>query len=167
MTRFMQRAPAESFGDLCFDDGDGLTFDARPAPAQIQIVAQGPAQPVQIAQRRRPRSGQDVLILIDRMIVVFKDPGRQDLERLPDLHRLANALYDLSGALHLKVMGRSAFLFCTLTDRMRVARRWDHASVAVFIEAFRRLHLADDDSPLAGKILEGLRRVADRADPMR
>jgi hypothetical protein len=172
VTSFVQRAPA-GFDDLDFGNADDLDFAApEPQPAMAPTLSAVPvAEPAQPSRQehsvayRRARSRQEILTVIDRMVTVFKDPRRGDLDRLPDLYDLSNELYNLAGALQLKVMTRSAFIFCTLTDRMRLARRWDHTSVAVFIEAFRRLHVADDDSPLAGRILEGLRRVADKANP--
>ncbi len=105
------------------------------------------------------------LELIEDMVLVFKNEGSPELDKLADLHSLSYQLFTVAGAMHLRVFARAAFTFCAMLDRMRIGHRWDGPSVAVFIEAFRRLHAANDDSPLAGKIVEGLKRVAERADP--
>jgi hypothetical protein len=109
-------------------------------------------------------SMQTAMELIEDMVLVFKNRGVAAEDKIPDLHTLSNQLFTVATAMRMRTFAQAALTFCNMLDRMRLRRRWNDQLVAVFIESFRRLRTADDNSPLAAKILEGLKRVAERAD---
>jgi hypothetical protein len=109
---------------------------------------------------------QTALELIEEMVLVFKNREIANNDKIPDLHTLSNQLFTVATGMRMRTFAESALIFCNMLDRLRARRRWDDRSVAVFIESFRRLRVADDNSPLAAKILEGLKRVAERANPL-
>ena len=87
-----------------------------------------------------------------------KEPDEDAVERI---YRAANDIHALAGVFGLAELGKAAFSLCELVDRLRVAHKWDGASVEVHLFALRLLRHPDEHADRAA-ILDGLLKVTNR-----
>ncbi len=110
---------------------------------------------------------QTCLDKVDRCLneieALHAEAGRKASPEVRDeIYRLANQIHGLAGVFGLAPLGEAAFSLCELIDRLQHAGAWRWDAVEVHLNALRLLrrpeHVDDCDA-----VLEGLRRVADRA----
>lgn len=93
--------------------------------------------------------------------------GRPPAATVERLYAASNEMVATAGVFGLTELGQAAYSFCELIDRLRTADTWSAEAVAVHVNAMKLLRhpQAAESHGGADAVVEGLRKVTDRAAP--